>query len=252
MVKRVPALQPARGPVALGDGQFSLFVFNPRFMHQYVSFTLSAAARVDVRIAPTGQTDYVRTINLGVRPAGTISVEWNGLDNAHRRVPEGDYTYTISAVDGMKRVRSESYSILGVTYKRIVVSLSKQTLTAYDGSQTMLTSLVTTGNAALPTPLGHFPILARYTPFTFVSPWPVGSQYYYAPSPTNFALLFDNRGYYVHDAPWRGNYGPGSNATLGTPGQDYTGTHGCVNVPYAAMQQLFNWVTIGTIVDVVA
>lgn len=236
----------------MGDGQFSLYTFNPRFMHQYVSFALSGAAHVSVRIAPTGGTDHVRTMDLGVQPGGTISVEWNGLDNARRPVPEGGYTYTISVGDKTKHARSESYDMLGVTYKRIVISLSGQRLTAYDGSQVILTSLVTTGNGALPTPLGSFPVLARYAPFTFVSPWPVGSQFYYAPSPTNFALLFDNRGYYVHDAPWRTNYGPGSNTTLGTPGQDYTGTHGCVNVPYTAMQQLFNWATIGTIVDIVA
>jgi lipoprotein-anchoring transpeptidase ErfK/SrfK len=38
---------------------------------------------------------------------------------------------------------------------------------------------------------------------------------------------------------------------LGTPGQNDTGTHGCVNVPLAAAAQLFTWATIGTVVQVV-
>ena len=189
-------------------------------------------------------------MDLGLRPAGTVTLSWDGRDNAHQLVPDGSYTYTITATDARKEQQSESYSMLGVTYRRIVIDLAHQRLTAYDGPTKVLTTLVTTGNPALPTPLGHFPILGRYSPFTFVSPWPYGSTYYYPPSPVNYALLFDDRGYYAHDAPWRTAYGPGTNATVGTPGQNYTGTHGCVNVPFAAMQQLFAWATIGTVVDV--
>ncbi len=246
-----PTLAPARGPVQVGAAQFSLFTINPQFTRQDVSFSLSAPARVRVRIAHPGDIHHVRTMDLGVRPAGTVTLAWDGRDNAHRLVPEGDYTYTIAATNATGTVASESYTMRGVTYKRIVISLSKQQLWAFDGSHYVMSSLVTTGNPALPTPTGAFPILAAYSPFTFVSPWPPGSQYYYAPSYTNYALLFDNRGYYVHDAPWRGHFGPGSNATTGTPGQNYTGSHGCVNLPLTMMQPLFQWATIGTVVEVV-
>lgn len=193
----------------------------------------------------------MRTLDLGLQPAGTVQLSWDGRDNAQQLVPEGPYGYTVTATDALGEQYTESYSSLGVTYKRMVVSLSQQRLTAYDGSREYLTTLVTTGNAALPTPLGVFPILGKYSPFTFVSPWPRGSKYYYAPSPTSYALLFDDRGYYVHDAPWRSNFGPGSNAQVGAPGQNYTGSHGCVNVPFAVMQQLYQWATIGTVAQVV-
>jgi hypothetical protein len=239
-------------PLQLGDARFSLFTINPRFTRQNVSFTLSTAAHVSVRIAAPGDIHHVRTMDLGQQPAGTVNLSWDGRDNAHRLVPEGSYTYTIVATAAHGQRQTESYNMLGVTYKRILISLSKQQLWAFDGFHYVLSSLVTTGNPALPTPTGNFPILGKYSPFTFVSPWPPGSKYYYAPSYTNYALLFDNRGYYVHDAPWRTDYGPGTNTTVGTPGQNYTGSHGCVNVPYAAEQQLFAWATIGTIVQVVA
>ncbi len=243
-------LSPTSGPVELGIAQFSLYTINPQFTRQDVSVSLSAPARVRVRIAQPGDVSHVRTMDLGVRPAGNITLEWDGRDNAHRFVPAGSYTYTITATNAKGQRHIDTYNMLAVTYKRIVISLSKQQLWAFDGSHYVMSSLVTTGNPALPTPTGTFPILGKYSPFTFVSPWPPGSQYYYAPSPTTYALLFDDRGYYVHDAPWRGNFGPGSNTTAGTPGQNYTGSHGCVNVPFTMMQPLYQWATIGTVVDV--
>ena len=77
-----------------------------------------------------------------------------------------------------------------------------------------------------------------------------GSPYWYPNSPANFAMMFQSNGYYIHDAPWRSFYGPGSNAVDGTPGTNTTGTHGCVNVPYSPMAWLFSWATLGTPVQV--
>ena len=43
-----------------------------------------------------------------------------------------------------------------------------------------------------------------------------------------------------HDATWRGSFG-GSIYT-------YNGSHGCVNMPYSAAQELFEYVDGGTVV----
>jgi len=68
----------------------------------------------------------------------------------------------------------------------------------------------------------------------------------------NFALYFDPPGYFIHDAPWRTAYGPGTNNGPGLPGQGPdAGTHGCVNVPEDAMRQLYAWVPPGAVVHVV-
>jgi lipoprotein-anchoring transpeptidase ErfK/SrfK len=126
--------------------------------------------------------------------------------------------------------------------KVIVISLSRQVLTAYQDGNAILTTFVATGRPQLPTPPGVYHIFARYSPYKMISPWGYGSPYWYPPSWTNFAMEFIGGGYFIHDAPWRSWYGPGANL--------YNGTHGCVNVSYSPMVTLWNWAPIGTTVVV--
>ena len=126
--------------------------------------------------------------------------------------------------------------------KLIVISLSRQVLTAYQDGAVVLTTFVATGRPQLPTPPGVYHIFHRYSPYKMISPWPYGSPYWYPDSWTNFAMEFIGGGYFIHDAPWRSWYGPGSNI--------YNGTHGCVNVPYGPMATLWNWAPLGTTVVV--
>ena len=127
---------------------------------------------------------------------------------------------------------------------RIVVSLGQQHLWAYDGDSVFLETDITTGRPELPTPPGTYHILTRQTPFLFISPWPTSSPYWYASAWVSYAMLFIEGGYYLHDAPWRGWYGPGSNYG--------DGTHGCVNIPLDAMTRLFYWAQMGDPVTVTA
>ena len=139
-----------------------------------------------------------------------------------------------------RQMRPVSYNA-GVG-KLIVVSLSRQVLTAYQDGTAVLTTYVATGRPALPTPVGVYHIFARYSPYKMISPWPYGSPYWYPDSWTNWAMEFAGGGYFIHDAPWRSWYGPGSNI--------YNGTHGCVNVPYSQMAFLWKWTPMGTTVVV--
>jgi len=185
-----------------------------------------------------------------VKAGETITATWNGRFTSGTIMPGGTYRFRVSYTDiyGTKGHAQIGWVVLD--RRRIVVSLAQQRLWALDGDNVLLTTLVTTGGPELPTPTGDYQIIDRESPFTFHSPFPVGSPFWYAPSPTNFALLFQANGYFIHDAPWRNVYGPGSNTTDGTPGGDYTGTHGCVNTPYDAMSWLFNWATYYTPVQV--
>jgi len=126
--------------------------------------------------------------------------------------------------------------------KVIVISLSRQVLTAYQDGNAILTTFVATGRPQLPTPPGVYHIFARYSPYKFISPWPYGSPWWYPPSWTSFAMEFIGGRYFIHYAPWPSWYGPGANL--------YNGTHGCVNVPYSPMATLWNWAPIGTTVVV--
>jgi lipoprotein-anchoring transpeptidase ErfK/SrfK len=240
-------------PPGLAHVHFSQFQFDPQFDSLSVSFAVTRAA-TSVHVGLYRQTDdgLVRLYKLdGLSKGAKTTVTWNGKNSHGQLVPAGSYELYIRATDKYGHSSLTGWRDFLVDYRRIVVSLSQQRMTAYDGNHVVLTSLVTTGNRALPTPAGTYHIMARFHPFTFISPWKKGSPFYYPPSKVQWALLFREGGYFLHDAPWRSAFGPGTNSQLGTPGQNYTGTHGCVNVPTSTMQTLYSWARIGTVVQVV-
>lgn len=131
----------------------------------------------------------------------------------------------------------------------IDINLSTQTMAAYEGNTPVKVTLVTTGNYVYPsrrTPTGVFHVMEKLSPYKFVSPWPKGSPWYYPPSPVDYAMLFHEGGYYIHDAPWRSEFGPWTNMGEGKPGTDRTGSHGCVNTPSDVMPWFYRWTQVGT------
>ncbi len=133
----------------------------------------------------------------------------------------------------------------------ILVSLAQQWLWAYQDRVLYYDTPVTTGMPQLPTPDGIFYIQFKETNITFYSPWPPGSPYYYSPEHINYALDFAAGGYFLHDAPWRHMFGPGTNYPHTDPdGTVETGSHGCVNMPTPAGQWLYNWAWNGAVVDI--
>ena len=128
--------------------------------------------------------------------------------------------------------------------KVVVIRLGDQSLTAYADGKAVLTTPVTTGRPALPTPVGSYFIHFRSSPYTFISPWPKGSPYYYPPTSVTWAMYFYD-GDFLHDDPGQpnGTYGKGSN------GGGYA-SHGCVHVPHDTMRFLYNWLPVGATVIV--
>lgn len=124
----------------------------------------------------------------------------------------------------------------------ILVSLSQQWLWAYRDHRMVYRSPVTTGMPQLPTPDGTFHVQYHESNVTFISPWPIGSPYYYSPEHVNYAMYFLDWGYFIHDAPWRQVFGPGTNYPHTDPnGQKVTGSHGCVELPTSTMSWLYRW-----------
>lgn len=170
-------------------------------------------------------------------------------------MPGNPVWYRVSAARQPGRYIYSGYVAAGPSLvpqhgKLILVSLADQWLIAFQDGKPVLDTPVTTGRPELPTPTGTFHIMARYSPYTFISPWPEGSPYYYAPSPVHYALLFREGGYFIHDAPWRSVFGPGTNLPHDDPGYPL-GSHGCVNVPARAAQTLYHWASVGTAVRIV-
>jgi lipoprotein-anchoring transpeptidase ErfK/SrfK len=146
-----------------------------------------------------------------------------------------------------KRILADAIWLASITVnasstpgKIIDVNLSTQRLNAYLDGRLIVSTVITSGRPELPTPPGSYTIMAKYSPYRMVSPWPYGSAWWYETSDMSYAMLFRGGGYFIHDAPWR--------SVWGTPW--VSGSHGCVNVPYGAMSTLFAFAEIGTPVAV--
>jgi hypothetical protein len=242
--------------------------FNPYNGPAAFKFSVTEPARVVLTLYRVGSSKPVQTFTYNSVPANKpVLINWAGKDGKHP-LPKGYYYFSTRATDhagNLTKANLGGVSLdpvpptvgpAGVQLypnggKRIIVVLSQQTLYAYNGTHLDLKTYITSGNPALPTPTGTYTIMAKYHPYEMVSPWPVGSPYYYAPSWMQYAMLFRDGGYFLHDAPWRSVFGPGTNGA-GQPGTNYGGTHGCVNVPPAAMTYLWNWSPMGTQVLVVS
>lgn len=124
------------------------------------------------------------------------------------------------------------------TTKRIVVSRSKQTLTAYDGDTLFMQTPISTGLELTPTPRGTFTIFKK-TP----------SRYMQGPLPN----LRDRQVYDLPGVPWNLYFTSGGAVIHGAYWHDSFGSaysHGCVNLPLPVAQELYNWADLGTTVVV--
>jgi lipoprotein-anchoring transpeptidase ErfK/SrfK len=134
----------------------------------------------------------------------------------------------------------------------ILVSTTKQWLWAYQDGKLVYATPVTTGMPYLRTPRGSYNIMLKESDVTFYSPWPRSSPFYYTPEHIDYALRFRAGGFYIHNAPGRDAFGPGTQDPHVDPnGKHETGSHGCVNVTTNAARWLYDWAHIGATVTIV-
>jgi lipoprotein-anchoring transpeptidase ErfK/SrfK len=133
--------------------------------------------------------------------------------------------------------------------QHIIVNFQQQEIYYYQNGQLVQHSLVTTGErgtTSVGTDFGPMKVLSKDSPWTFTSPWPSSSPYYYPPTPVSYATFFTDTGEAIHDAPWE------ADSDLG-PGSQYVAayeSHGCVHVPLNIAQFTYDWANVGTPVDV--
>lgn len=119
--------------------------------------------------------------------------------------------------------------------KRIVVDLSEQTLSYYYGDYLVNTIKISSGIAQLPTPTGTFHVLDKIPVKEYIGRNLNGTMYD-LPN-TKWNLKFSDLGYYIHGAYWHHNFG-------------HPMSHGCVNVSYQDMPELYDFADVGTVITI--
>ena len=122
---------------------------------------------------------------------------------------------------------------VGPNERWIDVNLTTQSLVAYEGDNAVFNSLVSSGTWLHPTVTGEFRVWLRYTAQT-MDGTRLGYDYYLPNVPY---VMYFYRDYALHGTYWHNNFG--------TPM-----SHGCVNLPTPAAEWIFNWSSIGTLVNV--
>lgn len=123
------------------------------------------------------------------------------------------------------------------TKKRIVVDLSDETLTAYDGDTVFMKETISRGVEENPTPVGMFSVYKK-TPSRYMQgPLPGETDEYYDLPGVPWDLYFSPDGAVLHGAYWHDDFG--------TPR-----SHGCVNQSPENARKLYQWADLGTSVIV--
>lgn len=126
----------------------------------------------------------------------------------------------------------------------LVVSLAEQAMRVYQNGVLVNSYHVTTGRQELPSLPGVWSVLDRKSPIIFTAGEPKGSPYWFPDTPINYAILYHFGGYFVHDAPWRANFGPGTqfphNDASGTTAYNFDGSHGCINLQESDAGWVYN------------
>lgn len=111
----------------------------------------------------------------------------------------------------------------------IDINLSQQMVYAYEGDQLVNSFVASTGTWEYPTVTGQYNVYVKY-PYTDMS----GVDYYLADVPNT---MYFYKGYAIHGTYWHSNFG--------TPM-----SHGCVNLSIPDSAWVFEFATVGTLVNV--
>lgn len=111
--------------------------------------------------------------------------------------------------------------------KWIEIDLSEQKLTAWEGNNKYMETLVSSGKTG-PTPRGEFRIWGKYKYAKMSGGSKENGTYYYLPNVPY--IMYFNGSYGLHGTYWHNNFG-------------HPMSHGCVNLPTSAAEKLFYWST---------
>lgn len=192
------------------------------------------------------ETVYIDENGEYVQPAYSASDNYDGdltskvkVDGSVDVNKVGEYKQTYTVSDSSKNeTKKEIKIIVQERFKNtyITVSISNQQLEYYQHGKLALSSPVVTGYGG-DTPYGTYSVLYKTTNARLVA---ADKSY---DTTVNYWMAFIGNSHGFHDATWRHSFG-GNIYT-------YNPTHGCVNMPYDAIESLYYMVEEGTPVYIV-
>jgi lipoprotein-anchoring transpeptidase ErfK/SrfK len=178
---------------------------------------------------------------------------YDALQRSYRRLEKyaglignGDLNQAALGAAAAQRYAGQIHDALraGLPSKAVIVSFQAQRLWAYENSQVVLETPVTTGIRGVTdygTDFGPMKVLYKEHPHTMHSPWPKTSPLYYPDVVVQWTTFFTWTGESIHDASWEPDslLGPGSQYNASTR------SHGCIHVPSSDAQSMYNWAPVG-------
>lgn len=119
------------------------------------------------------------------------------------------------------------------TNKRIVIDRSDQMLYAYENDEIFMSEKVSTGIFLTPTPRGNFRVFKKSPSRYMQGPISGITDHYYDLPGVPWNLYFTEQGAVIHGAYWHNSFGK-------------VWSNGCVNMPPASAEKLYNWADLGT------
>lgn len=170
-----------------------------------------------VTFTPTPTATFTPTPTVTFTPTPTPTDSPTAMPTATPLPPQSIYAQPYAPATG------------GGSGRWIDIDLTNQVLYAYEGDQMVNTFIVSTGTWEHPTVTGQYSIYVKYRYDTMVGPG------YYLPN-VPYVMYF-YKGYGLHGTYWHSNFG--------TPM-----SHGCINLSTSDAAWLYNWASIGTLVNI--
>jgi lipoprotein-anchoring transpeptidase ErfK/SrfK len=178
----------------------------------------AAATQTEVTLEPVAKATFTPTATATptASPTPTVTVTPTATATPTPR-PEVSWTYSIDPAE------------LADEGRWIDVDLSEQRVRAFEGASAVNEFMVSTGVSAHPTVTGQFRIYVKLKSTAMAGPG------YYLPG-VPFTMYF-YKGYALHGTYWHHNFGVPM-------------SHGCINLFTPDAEWLFNWASVGTLVNV--
>jgi len=189
------------------------------------SFALDATPEPGTSPSPTDEPTDIPTSVPTEAPTSVPEPTETPAQLAMEIVPPTPTREYVPPTPGQKPV----YASSGNGARWIDVNLSQQMTYAYEGDVIVNSFVVSTGTWATPTVTGQYHVYVKYRSA------PMSGPGYYLPNVPY--IMYFYKGYGLHGTYWHNNFG--------TPM-----SHGCVNLRTSDAEWLFNWASVGTLVNV--